>query len=438
MTKFFLTSALTASLLLAGCGGKDDSKKEGKTPDTNAAVEIPEAPVDPQIEINRKKSEEFLAAERAKDSVEEIDGGLLYETLAEGDGSAPAANDMVRFHFTGTLIDGTEFRNTREQEGKPLVFPTPLAPEITSWKDIPVPGLKDALSRLSENGRAKVIVPPAAVDSFYAETGQPSSFAPNTTLIFDVELVEVITPENEERRAEINQEVRLAMAEDRATRMANSVAQHQQSRWTTSAETENLAEASTLLETALNGFTEAYRELATASENDDMSGRQAAVEKVNAAHEAYMAAAGAYDAAVPAANAQASAAFMEEMKAKDGVTVTDSGLAYEIVTDSEDGAQPTAADTVTVHYRGTLPDGTEFDSSYSRGEPTSFPLNAVISGWTEGVALMNVGDTYRFYIPADLAYGERVRPGGPIGPNQALVFDVELLEVQTPGDQGGQ
>ena len=90
---------------------------------------------------------------------------------------------------------------------------------------------------------------------------------------------------------------------------------------------------------------------------------------------------------------------------------------------------PAETDTVSVHYRGTLLDGTEFDSSYARGEPATFPLNRVIAGWTEGVQLMQVGSKYRFFIPSDLAYG----PGGAgerIGPNAALIFDVELLSIE--------
>lgn len=115
--------------------------------------------------------------------------------------------------------------------------------------------------------------------------------------------------------------------------------------------------------------------------------------------------------------------------ARQGWNTTESGLQYHLVGKANpEGAQPAETDTVMVHYRGSLINGTEFDSSYSRNEPTSFPLNRVIKGWTEGVALMREGETYEFLIPADLAYGAR-RMGDDIPTNSALYFTVELLKV---------
>jgi len=123
-------------------------------------------------------------------------------------------------------------------------------------------------------------------------------------------------------------------------------------------------------------------------------------------------------------------AFLAENKAKDGVEVTESGLQYEVITAAE-GAKPSVEDTVSVHYVGTLINGDEFDSSVARGQPAEFPLGQVIKGWTEGLQLMNVGSKYRFVIPADLAYGER--GSGAIGPNETLIFEVELLEIKEAG-----
>lgn len=117
-------------------------------------------------------------------------------------------------------------------------------------------------------------------------------------------------------------------------------------------------------------------------------------------------------------------------KGKEGVKTTDSGLQYKIIK-AGSGKQPTKNDTVEVHYRGTLIDGTEFDSSYKRGEPATFPVKGVIAGWTEGLQLMKEGGKMEFYIPAELAYGKR-GAGGNIGPNSALQFEVELLSVKAP------
>lgn len=120
--------------------------------------------------------------------------------------------------------------------------------------------------------------------------------------------------------------------------------------------------------------------------------------------------------------------FLEQNKSKEGVTVTESGLQY-IITQEGEGEAPTAIDTVSVHYKGTLIDGTEFDSSYKRNQPAKFRLNGVIKGWTEGLQLMKPGSKATFFIPADLAYGER-GAGALIGPNETLIFEVELLEVE--------
>ena len=127
-------------------------------------------------------------------------------------------------------------------------------------------------------------------------------------------------------------------------------------------------------------------------------------------------------------NKEAGEQFLAENGQREGVTTTASGLQYEVITEGS-GRKPSATDEVTVHYHGTLIDGTVFDSSVERGEPTSFPLNRVISGWTEGVQLMSEGSKYRFFIPYNLAYGER-EAGAKIKPFSALIFEVELINIK--------
>jgi FKBP-type peptidyl-prolyl cis-trans isomerase FklB len=130
-------------------------------------------------------------------------------------------------------------------------------------------------------------------------------------------------------------------------------------------------------------------------------------------------------------NKEAGEQFLAENKAKDGVQTTQSGLQYKVLQEGA-GQTPTADDVVTVHYTGKLINGKVFDSSVERGEPATFGVNQVIPGWTEALQLMRVGSKYQLYIPSDLAYGPR-GAGQDIGPNETLIFDVELLSI---GDQG--
>jgi len=120
--------------------------------------------------------------------------------------------------------------------------------------------------------------------------------------------------------------------------------------------------------------------------------------------------------------------FLEENAKKEGVVTTSSGLQYKVITKGEGKTNPSPSDTVEVHYRGTLIDGKEFDSSYKRGQPARFGVGQVIRGWTEGLQLMEVGDKFEFYIPSDLGYGA-TGAGKDIPGHNALVFEVELLSI---------
>lgn len=126
--------------------------------------------------------------------------------------------------------------------------------------------------------------------------------------------------------------------------------------------------------------------------------------------------------------------FLAANKTKEGVVTLPSGLQYKILTTGS-GPKPTASDTVECNYRGTLINGTEFDSSYKRGQPASFPVSGVIKGWTEALQLMPVGSKWQLFIPSDLAYGER-GAGGDIGPDSTLIFEVELLSIKPKADAG--
>lgn len=178
----------------------------------------------------------------------------------------------------------------------------------------------------------------------------------------------------------------------------------------------------------------------TAGLRDSMEGAEARLtqEEIQAEMQAYQqkrqAEAEAEQAALAEANQQASTEFLAENATREGVETTESGLQYEVIEEG-DGAVPGPADVVEVHYSGTLVDGTEFDSSYQRGEPVQFGVGQVIPGWTEALQLMSVGSKWKLFIPSELGYGAGGAAGGRIGPNAALVFEVELLDIVTPEDE---
>ena len=138
------------------------------------------------------------------------------------------------------------------------------------------------------------------------------------------------------------------------------------------------------------------------------------------------------------ANLEEGQEFLDENADKDGVEVTDSGLQYQVLESGDEGAQsPTLEDTVEVHYKGMLRDGTVFDSSIERDEPAVFGLKHIIPGWQEALPMMKVGDKWKLFLPPELGYGEQ-GAGGDIGPNEVLIFEVELLDVKDQGDKEKQ
>ena len=339
-----------AAALLAACGGDDAAEAEIER--TRAAleaaaedVETATVPLGEDAGDGAAAADAYLAENAAREGVRVTDSGLQIETLEPGDGPQPTAADILRINYELRVADGPVL-DSSEAAGAPVVLP--------GYEQLGLPGLLEAVPQMKEGERARITMPPAL--AFGAQVPPGAPVGANDVIVFDIDLVEVIAADDEERLA--------ALREEETARMEAAQAEARE----------------------------------------------------------------AFDA-MRAENQAASADFLAQKQAEAGVTATDSGLLYEVVEDGGDGPSPEATDRVRVHYRGTLPSGETFDSSYDRGTPTEFALNQVIAGWTEGVALMDVGDTYRFYIPADLAYGERGTPGGPIGPDQALVFDVELLAV---------
>ena len=288
-----------------------DAAPAGPTPEEIAEMEAKHAELAAK---NLAAAEKYLAENKARDGVKTTESGLQYEVLEEGPkgGLSPDATTVVDVHYVGTTTDGMEFDSSRAR-GAAARF---------ALNGV-IPGWTEGVQLMSEGDRYRFYIPPELA---YGERGTPGGpIGPNSALIFDVELIGVVSPERN-----------LKKAQD----------------------------------------------------------------------------------------------FLAENKKKKGVQTTESGLQFEVLSEGpQDGASPNEANIVKVNYEGTLLNGTKFDSSYDRGEPVEFPLGAVIPGWIEGVQLMSVGDKFKFYIPPELGYGEKGTPGGPIGPNEALVFEVELLDI---------
>lgn len=180
----------------------------------------------------------------------------------------------------------------------------------------------------------------------------------------------------------------------------------------------------------IDAFAAGFRDGAEGKEGK-MTQEEIAAE-MQAYQEKMMAEQQAAQSALGDANLAAATAFLEENKGREGVVVTETGLQYEII-EAGEGAKPGTEDTVEVHYRGTLVDGTEFDSSYKRGETVTFGVGQVIPGWTEALQLMPVGSKWNLYIPPELGYGAG-GAGQMIGPNSALVFEVELISIPSQAE----
>lgn len=328
---FSITRAI-AIASIAALTACSDSSNDNTTEDTATQ---PVAPVESQdvkepltmAEAYALENQQYLDTNKSKDGVVITESGLQYEIVTKGDGDSPTQDGYVTVHYSGKFIDGREFDSSHSR-GEPATFPVGGL----------IPGFTEALLLMQEGDTFEVAIPS---DLAYGEAGAGGGLIPgNSTLVFELELIEALTAEEAEELQNRRREEAEAQAEAFKTAQLD---------------------------------------------------------------------------------------FLEQNKKNDGIQVTDSGLQYRVI-EQGDGNMPTAMSKVTVHYSGKLTNGDEFDSSYRRGEPASFPLNGVIRGWTEGLQLMQEGSKYEFFLPYELGYGERGTPSG-IPPYATLIFTVELISV---------
>ncbi len=260
---------------------------------------------------------EFLQENRAREDVSTLPSGLQYEVLRRGDGDRPESQDTVVIHFRGTLVDGTVFDTTYVRSSA-----------ATITLNDTLAGLSEGLALMREGAKYRLVLPP---DLAYGAAAPDETIGPNSTLIYEIELLQVLGP-----------------------------IRHVQS---------------------------------------------------------------------PAArNLEEGQRFLEENRHKPDVVSLDSGLQYKIIQPGN-GPLPKRNGRVTVHYAGRFINGTEFDASYTRHEPSRFRINRVIPGWTEALRIMPEGSYWEIYVPADLAYGKKGSPPA-VPPNTALIFTIEMIRAR--------
>jgi FKBP-type peptidyl-prolyl cis-trans isomerase len=350
--------------MVAACGGDDTAElredRASEAVQTGAsagagAAEAVDAPAAFQAApAVTGEGDAYLAAFAELEGAEATETGLVLQTIEEGAGRRPDADDLIKLHFVARRAGADEPFESTYKNGAPVV--------LTAGQTLP--GWAEAVQLMKAGGKARAAIPPALAFGAFGMEGGP--VGPNEVVVFDLALVEVIDNED--------QDALEALKADAEAQIEGYSAEAQRQ--------QGLVQAQLLTIAAVN----------TASSQN----------------------------------------YVRMQSERDDTETTESGLVYEVLTDGGSEGAPAMGDTVRVHYRGTLPNGDEFDSSYSRGEPAEFVLGQVIPGWNEGLQLMQPGDKYKFFIPSDLAYGQR-GAGDRIGPNQALVFEVELLAV-TPGE----
>jgi FKBP-type peptidyl-prolyl cis-trans isomerase len=348
------------------------------------------------------------------EQMEETSSGLQWGILTPGtDAAGPADGDTVEVHYTGWLTDGKKFDSSRDR-GAPSKFGVNQV----------IPGWTEGLKLMTPGMRCKFVIPG---DLAYGAQGRPGTIPPNATLVFDVELISVVRMPKmppadaaKQKALEDGCKVQVMKVGAGAAIGADDGVALRYAIWKADG-------------TLLDCTEKSGRKMSGALDSLQWPFLKGVV--------ADMKVGGVVRAEVPQAllpQARADTVWELELVsttklpkfrdlAQDKVVTTQSGLQYEVI-DQGEGDSPKATDTVVAHYSGWLTDGTMFDSSHARGEPTEFPLNRVIAGWTEGLQLMKPGGKFLFRIPSELGYGSR--QSGQIPPNSTLVFLVELVEVK--------
>lgn len=410
---------------------------------------------------NLSTANKFLAENAQKASIKTTGSGLQYQVIKEGKGERPSVNSRVSAHYSGTFINGKVFDSSIER-GTPTEFR--LSQVIQGWQE--------GIPMMRVGSRYRFFIPPALAYG----AGGPAAIPPNSLLIFDVELLEIIQEEGpgtdiKKMSYSYGYAVGKALVATNFTAAETNVEQFVkgfdkgfenqaanlkaieallQSRMASSTPTTKLQEAAIIAQgigyTSSAGLVKlmqahrsdfAYKALgegykAGLEQRDPLYNQ----EDMSAALEAYIRpqnqqrpqAEQPNNNTALAENLKKGQEFLLKNSIKEGVISLPSGLQYQVIKEGT-GPQPSISSNVTTHYTGTLIDGTVFDSSVERGQPATFPLRAVIKGWQEGIPLMQQGAKYRFFIPANLAYGNSAK-GGVIQAGSTLIFEVELLEVE--------
>jgi FKBP-type peptidyl-prolyl cis-trans isomerase len=360
-------------------------------------------------DVNHKKAAAFLAANGTKPGVVTTTSGLQYKVLQLGSGDPPKRTDTVSVNYTGKLLDGTEFDGTDRHGGQPVSFPVANL----------IPGFTEALMLMNPGAKFQVFIPPDLAYDVQVPPG--SAIPPGAALIFDIELVNVLSGTTPESEAPTPKTETKPAATDAATDALSPAARAKASysiglQFGTQMKNAGLEEKTVSMPDLEEGLRAAL---------GGKEFKRGDLEPV----QAYLT---ALRQAAANVNHKKAEAFLAANAKKPGVITTQSGLQYKVLQPGM-GDPPKGTDRVSIYFTGTLLDGTEFDGTDKRGgQPAELPVGGNIPGFTEALLLMQPGAKFQIFIPPDLGYGPNVRPGSPIPPNAALIFDVEMLKILPP------